>query len=280
MGASGGTTTAGHRRWLARAPAWLLLTALALVLRVTACAPHAGCGGQRGCTSVLFLGNSYTSANDLPGTLAALAASGRHSVGTQTLAQGGETLAQHAASPADGTAITSGHWDYVVLQEQSEIPSLAGPAQAEMYPAATRLITMIRDAGGQPLLFLTWGHQDGWPQAGLGSYPAMQAALDQGYQNLSAAQHVPVAPVGWAWWTLLGHEPGAVLWQSDGSHPTTEGTYLAACVFYATIFHQSPVGLSDHDGLSDTEAARVQAAAATAVLGDQQAWGPSGPTAG
>jgi hypothetical protein len=101
----------------------------------------------------------------------------------------------------------------------------------------------------------------------------MQAALDQSYHNLSATQHVPVAPVGWAWWTLLGQEPGADLWQGDGSHPTTEGTYLAACVFYATIFHQSPVGLTDHDGLSDAEAAQVQAAAATAVIGNGRAWG-------
>jgi hypothetical protein len=245
---------------------------VALALRLTACAPHAGCSGQRGCTSVLFLGNSYTTVNDLPGTFAALAASGGHSVGTQTLAQGGETLAQHAASPADATAISSGHWDYVVLQEQSEVPSLAAMAQAQMYPAAIRLISMIRKAGGQPLLFLTWGHRDGWPQPGLGSYPAMQAAVDQSYRRLSAAQHVPVAPVGWPWWTLLGQEPGAGLWQSDGSHPTTEGTYLAACVFYAAIFQQSPVGLRDHDGLSDPEAARAQAAAATAVIGDQPAW--------
>ena len=98
-----------------------------------------------------------------------------------------------------------------------------------MYPAAIRLISMIRDAGAQPLLFQTWGHRDGLPQGGLGSYPAMQAALDQSYQSLSAAQHVPVAPVSWAWSGLLSQEPGAALWQDDGSHPTTEGTYLAAC---------------------------------------------------
>ena len=123
MAASGGRATAGYRRWHTRAWALLLLAALGLALRVTACAPHTGCGGQRGCTSVLFLGNSYTFVNDLPGTFAALAASGGHSVGTRTLAQGGETLAQHAASAADAAAITSGHWDYVVLQEQSEIPA-------------------------------------------------------------------------------------------------------------------------------------------------------------
>ena len=116
-------------------------------------------------------------------------------------------------------------------------------------------------------------HQQGWPQAGLSGYPAMQAALDQGYEDLSAAQRVPVAPVGWAWWTLLRQEPAAPLWEGDGSHPSAEGTYLAACVFYATIFHQSPVGLSDHDGLSGADAAQAQAAAATAVLSGTRAWG-------
>jgi hypothetical protein len=67
-------------------------------------------------------------------------------------------------------------------------------------------------------------------------------------------------------------DPG--LWQDDGSHPTTKGTYMAACVFYASIFHQSPIGLSYHDFLSDNDAAQSQAAAASTVLSDPSKWGP------
>ena len=50
----------------------------------------------------------------------------------------------------------------------------------------------------------------------------------------------PVAPVGYAWLTAWLQNPQLDLWQADGSHPTEQGTYLAACVFYAVLFRQSP----------------------------------------
>jgi hypothetical protein len=51
------------------------------------------------------------------------------------------------------------------------------------------------------------------------------------------------------------------------------GTYLAACVFYATIFRQSPVGLGYDDGLPSGEAHTLQTVAAATVLGDPAYWG-------
>ena len=100
----------------------------------------------------------------------------------------------------------------------------------------------------------------------------MQSAIDDGYLAIAGQESATVAPVGYAWWTLLTQEPGAGLWLDDGSHPTVEGTYLAACVFYATIFRQSPQGLAFHAGLSDAEAATVQAIAAKVVLGQPATW--------
>ena len=272
---TGEKSAVDHRRRFARAPVWLglLLVAAFVAVKLTAWNSEPSCGGTRDCTRVLFLGDSYTFVNDLPDTFAALAASGGHGVDTGMIALSGETLARHAASASDTAEINDTPWNFVVLQEQSEIPSETSLSQTEMYPAVQRLTSTISDAGAQPLLFLTWGHRDGWPQAGLTSYSSMQAALDQGYETLSAEQGIPIAPVGWAWGTLLTQEPNADLWQSDGSHPTVEGTYLAACVFYATIFRQSPEGLSDHDGLSQDEAVRVQAVASNAVLGDTARWG-------
>ena len=63
------------------------------------------------------------------------------------------------------------------------------------------------------------------------------------------------------------------LWQDDGSHPTVAGTYLAACVFYASIFHESPVGLAYDAGLAKELAASLQQGAADTVLTDQAQWG-------
>jgi len=227
------------------------------------------------CTRVLFIGDSLTFVNDLPATFADLAWAGRHRVDTRTLASSGETLAGHLADSTTAPTIRSEHWNTVVLQDQSENPALVSYRLNEMYPAATQLVAMIRKDDAQPLLFLTWAHQTGWPQADLTDYATMQAAVDQGYLGLAADLDIPIAPIGDAWQTVVSGKTNADLWQSDGVHPSLAGTYLAACVFYATIFQQSPVGLSYRGGLSDSEAADLQQAAASTVLSDPTEWGLS-----
>jgi hypothetical protein len=233
-----------------------------------------GCGLPfAGCTRVLFIGDSYTYVNDLPTTFADLAwASGRR-VDAVTLATGGESLAGHVADTATASTINSQARNTVVLQDQSEDPAVASYRQSEMDPAVTQLAQMIRNHGAQPLLFLTWGHETGWSDAGLDSYASMQAAVDQGYLGIAAALTIPIAPVGDAWQTVVATQVNPQLWQGDGVHPTTEGTYLAACVFYASIFDQTPVGLSYHDGLSPAEAAMLQRVAAATALTDHAKWG-------
>jgi len=234
-----------------------------------------GCGDQTGassCTRVLFIGNSYTYVNDLPAMFAGLARSGGHRVETAMVAEGGATLADNAASAAASAAITSKKWDVVVLQEQSEIPSVEQFRQSEMYPAARRLADTIYRHGSRPVFFLTWAHRDGWPENGLPDYVSMQSAIDDGYLAIAAEEQAAVAPVGVAWSTML-NQPHPGLWQDDGSHPTTAGTYLAACVFYATIFHQSPRGLAYRADLSAVDAAMLQTIAADTVLSDPRKWG-------
>jgi hypothetical protein len=253
-----------------------LLIVFALLLPQFGCSGNPGCGSpgaSAACTRVLFIGNSYTYVNDLPTTFASLANSGGRHIETGMLAEGGSTLAAHAASSATATTLASARWNIVVLQEQSEIPSVDQFRQMQMYPAARQLTRMVRDAGAQPMFFLTWAHRDGWPANGISGYAGMQTAIDDGYLAIAAEQHAAVAPVGYAWSTVLGEEADAGLWQDDGVHPTAKGTYLAACVFYAAIFRQSPQGLGYHADLRDDEAARLQTIAADVVLGHPARWG-------
>jgi hypothetical protein len=242
--------------------------------------PQLGLWGNPGCglpfstcTRVLFIGDSYTYVNDLPTTFADLAWAAGHRVDAVTLASGGESLAGHVADAATASTINSQPWNTVVLQDQSEDPAFPSDRQSEMDPAVTQLAEMIRNHGAQPLLFLTWGHETGWSEAGLDSYGSMQAAVDQGYLGIAAQLAIPIAPVGDAWQTVVSTQANPQLWQGDGVHPTTEGTYLAACVFYASIFGQTPVGLSYHDGLPTGEAATLQRVAAATVLTDHAKWG-------
>src|ERR1041385_4583116 len=111
---------------------FLLLLMLLFVL--CSCSFATNCTAQdASCTRVLFIGNSYTFVNDLPNTFAKLAKAGGHKVEVGMAAQGGWTLSQHLQSSETLSALNSKNWNYVVLQEQSQIPSVEQSRTQEMY---------------------------------------------------------------------------------------------------------------------------------------------------
>jgi hypothetical protein len=212
------------------------------------------------CTRILFVGNSYTYVNDLPTVFRNLARAAGQNVATGEVANGGETLAQHLSSGDAPSAIDGSGWQFVVLQEQSEIPAVEALRQAEFYPATRSLVSTIRATGATPVLLETWAHRAGWSDYGLDE-PAMQTALNQAYGTIGSQLGVVVAPAGQAWQVALKLDPSVVLWQDDGSHPTLSGTYLAACVLYTRVFGRSPVGINDSEGLPAALVLTLQQAA-------------------
>ncbi len=225
----------------------LAVVALVGVVGLTlASRPSSDCdaGSTEPCVRVLFIGNSYTYENDLPGTFRALAVAAHKNVAVAMVANGGETLSEHAGSDETRAAIGSGHWAVVVLQEQSEIPALPAARDSGMFPAASALATRIRAAGALPVLLETWAHRDGLPDAGMDEQK-MQQAIDAAYGQLGSQLGVGVARAGEAWTqSLETGTPADALWQADGSHPTAAGTHLAACAVYRAVFEGGipPVG--------------------------------------
>ena len=130
----------------------------------------------------------------------------------------------------------------------------------------------VMNAGGETLLYMTWGRQKGLAEEGFKDYDSMQARLTEGYLEIAKELNLRVAPVGEAWKAALRIDPNLELWQGDGSHPTLEGTYLTACVFYSTLYQQSPAGLGSPPGMSKKEAGELQAIAAQTVLTDKARW--------
>ena len=81
------------------------------------------CAAQHAKTNknILFLGNSYTYFNDLPGMVRSLAAAAGFSASVTSKSPGGQSLSGHVSSSL-GT-ISSGNWDVVIIQDQSQRPS-------------------------------------------------------------------------------------------------------------------------------------------------------------
>ncbi|MGC9393611.1 MAG: SGNH/GDSL hydrolase family protein [Anaerolineae bacterium] len=180
---------------------------------------------------VLFIGNSYTYYNDLPAMIAGLAATRGRSVDVHQITAGGVTLEWHTQNEATLDALRVGLWDIVVLQEHSIRPVQDTP---KMFRAVGILQSLIAPTGAQTVLYMTWARKH---------FPEMQAGLARVYNVLAEEIGARVAPVGLAWEAALLADPSLSLYTDDKSHPTPLGSYLAACVFYATFFGESPVGL-------------------------------------
>lgn len=214
--------------------------------------------------AVLFVGNSYSFA--LPGTVAKLAAATHPRTRFELAANGGWTLAKHVAA---GTAARfSNHWNIVVLQEQSQLPSFPrDQVDTLCVPAAKTLVEAARQAGATPLLYQTWGRRDGDRQnAGRAdAFTNMQARLVAGYDRMAAATGARVVPAGRAWQLARSRHPDIDLYGKDGSHPSPAGVYLVACVFYATLFGEDPACLRECAGLPEQTARRLRETARDAM---------------
>jgi hypothetical protein len=215
---------------------------------------------------VLFIGNSFTYGNDLPGIVAAMAEARGHAIQVGASLRGGYTLEKHVTDGKAVEMIRGRKWDVVVLQEQSFRP-VSHPDKMLLF--ARTLHEEVAKQDARTLLFLTWAYRD---------QPKMQPALDKAYLDVAKKLGAKVAPVGPAWHRALVAAPEQTLHAKDGRHPNPAGSYLGACVFYAVLFDQSPMGLPVelHKGektlvkLTTEEAGSLQKIAWETVEGQKQ----------
>lgn len=214
---------------------------------------------------VLFVGNSHTFVNNVPLLVESLAVSGAKVCTTDMCAVGGFTLDDHTRTQATLDKIAQGGWDHVVLQEQSQIPTISYWRFNLMYPAARTLDSLIQLAHGSTVFFMTWGWRNGGTMEFRGhtsppfrDYFEMQDSVAVAYQMIAEELGAGMAPVGLAWAEARRRDSLIDLWQEDESHATLKGSYLGACAFYAVLFESSPVGLGYIAGLDPAEALFLQ----------------------
>lgn len=232
-------------------------------------------------TNVLFIGNSYTGVNNLPSLVKNLALSLGDSLNTDSYTPGGYTFNLHSTNSTTLSKIAQGTWDYVVLQAQSQEPSFP-PSQvaSQTYPYAATLVNAIRQANSctEPVFYMTWGRKNGDASncafyTPLCTYEGMQQRLRESYLEMSADNSATTSAVGIAWKNFRDTYPTIDLYTADESHPSIYGSYLAACVFYATFYKKSPVGATYiPSGISASDATNIQNVASYTVLDSLDLW--------
>ena len=224
----------------------------------------AGDGGPS-VLNVLFIGDSYTYVNDLPGMLQQIAATAGvpPTIATGQVAVGGATLEDQWDGGVAEAQIRAQPWDYVVLQGQSEEPLFTGDG---FVTYAEQFESLILDVGARPALFVTWARAAGdsiytpGTDGYLVSPQMMQDELTAAYDSLASQQPDDVLVcAGPAFQLAISQYPAIALQQADLSHPTVAGTYLAACTFYVALTGRPvPSESAVPDGLSAEDAAHLR----------------------
>jgi hypothetical protein len=208
-------------------PAWKRLI-WALLSVSASCSPGGGTTGPfpDGGHDVLFIGNSLTYQNDLPGTLADIAASVGDEIRVQSVALPNFALIDHFNGVAGSQAlarIAEGGWEFVVLQQG---PSSLPINRDSLILTARLFEPYIRQVGAIPALYMVWPSLDRF---------SFFDEVRISYQMAAEAVNGVFMPAGRAWITAWETQPNLPLYSADGFHPSALGTYLTALVLYERI---------------------------------------------
>lgn len=207
---------------------------------------------------MLFIGNSLTAGNDLPGMVARIAAQAGKTLRVQSVLQGGAGLEDHYRAGHALRLIDAARYRLVSLQQG---PSSLPESQANLHYWAMQFNTPIRANGGRPLLYMVWPDQ---------SRLAFLDDVRDSYRNAAIATNGAFAPAGIAWRNAWAADPSLALYGSDAFHPSLVGSHLAALTLFCTIYRQSPEGLPAY--IESANGTRTALSPARARLLQRAAW--------
>jgi hypothetical protein len=154
-------------------------------------------------------------------------------------------------------------YDVVVLQE-----SLHWTFKETFYEYVRMFDSEIKEKGGKTVLFAAYSvdSEEAKYTAQTGGFSGEKCigyiSTEDTYKahcEIAEELDLEVIPFGFAWDRVMVERPDLNLYESDGRHPNIHGTYLAVNVVYATLFDESPEGLTYRPkGISEDEAAFLQ----------------------
>lgn len=189
---------------------------------------------------------------------------------------GGYQLIDHSNDVISQNKIMAGAWDYVVIQGQSQEPVTLNN---QFNSGGSALYSQIKQYNpcAVTVPYMTWGRKNGdasncaaFPV--MCTYQGMDSAIRSHYLTLTNFIDGEVSPVSVVWRYLRQNYPGIELYQADESHPSLEGSYAAACCFYATLFKKDPALITSDFGLNASDASIIRNAAKTQVFDSLHLW--------
>jgi hypothetical protein len=172
---------------------------------------------------ILFLGNSLTYTNNLPGLITEIGKQENVDVTYRCFAKPGYSIEDHLSEGKFQRELAKGRYDFVVAQQG---PS-AMDASRKSLVASARQLKILCDAAKTQLAFLTV-----WPSR------ERITDLDNviiSYRTASETTNSINCPAGLAWKKAWELDSAIALYGPDGLHPSLTGSLLCAVTIYKTL---------------------------------------------
>ena len=226
-------------------------------------------------TSVLFVGNSITYYNNMPQTFQNIANSLGDTVFIDQHTPGGTGFVNHVTNNTMYNLFKQRDWDYIVLQPGSnESPGYSSPISQTLERGRIMLDSIYKynpcvQVLYQEISYGVWGST----AANLQTYNYTMDSIRKNLTILADSTQLFFAPVGEAFRSSWNNNQNNMLWGGNGDiHPNTKGSYIAASVFYASIFQKPSAASSILNGFSVADALNYRELADSVVLNHVADW--------
>ena len=175
---------------------------------------------------VLFVGNSLTYANDLPGLLENLAMEKGFMVNTQMIAKPNYALSDHLAE-GQIQSLLNYRFDYMIVQQG---PSSQEEGRLMLLDACSEMKKLCDQHGTKLMVFMVW--------PAYANYTTFEGVI-QNYTEAAKKTNAILIPAG-SKWKEITDKKDLSYYDSDLFHPSKKGSKMVADLIYEAIIQEQP----------------------------------------
>ncbi|WP_456460483.1 SGNH/GDSL hydrolase family protein [Reichenbachiella sp.] len=174
--------------------------------------------------NILFIGNSLTYSNDLPGLVRNLGEENGLEIGVKSVVKGNYALIDHWNDGVIQQEIATAQYDFVVVQQG---PSSRAFGREVLIEYGKKIKELCDEYGGELAYYMVWPSR---------TYYHTFDGVIKNHEDAASLNEALLCPVGRVWKKHFDDTNDFSYYGSDGFHPSLKGSQVAADVIYNTLF--------------------------------------------
>ena len=175
--------------------------------------------------TILFIGNSLTYANDIPGLVAQLGKENGAEITTEMIAHPDYTLEDHWNSGQLQNYLAGKHYDFVIVQQGA-----CGPDDDRiiLMDFGTRISRLCKKNNSRLAFFMVWPD--------FSNLHTFDRVI-RNYNDAAIATNALLCPIGQLWRQHFLETGNYSYYSSDKFHPSKKGSKVAALIIFETLLN-------------------------------------------